>query len=852
MEEATARYDFFIAHAGVDSEAAAALYDQLQARGFAVFLDRECVLPGDRWDVVIPAALESSRVCVALSSAAGKESGYYQHEEGAHAIDLQREGRLRLVPVFLDDSEPWYGARRLNPLRFTGDWVPLVGCLAKLPEVAGRAAAPAPTHVRVSTRRLPWVGAELLGREGPLARLDAAWADPGTHVFSVVAPGGIGKTALVSRWIGQQARAGYPGAARVYAWSFYSQGAGEGWQASGDLFVNQAPTWFGDPDPRAGDATARAERLARLVRAEPTLLILDGLGPLQHPPGPLKGRLKDPAIAALLEELASHNRGLCLLTSRLAPEDIADCRETTAPVEALGPLTEEAGAALLRARGVLGAEEALAAASREYGGHALALYLLGGLLAAAHGGDVRARAEVGPLAAAEERGDHARRVLEAYERWLDPLDAALWRLLGLFDRPARPALIGALRQPAIPGLTDALAGLSERQWRTHVHRLEELDLLSAGADGTLDAHPLLREHLGAALREGAPAAWRAGHRRLYEALCASAEERPDDLAGMEPLLQAIAHGCQAGRHREVAEEVLWRRVLRGDRFYLTKQLGAFAAYLSALDWLFQEPWARPEPALSEPDQAFVLGQAGFALRALGRLAEARGPMEAGLAARVRQEAWKNAAIVAGNLSELHATLGQLAEAEARAREAMAHADRSGDAFQRMGMRTTLADALHQRGRWEEARALFAEAEALQAEWQPHNPLLYSLQGYRYSDLLLGAGEAGEARRRGETALVISERNRWLLDNALDHLLLGRAAQALGDRPAARTHLDQAVAGLRAAGQQDDLPRGLLARAACLRVHGDPTAAAHDLAEATRIARRGGMRLHLADAALEAA
>src|SRR5689334_16185938 len=51
-----------------------------------------------------------------------------------------------------------------------------------------------------------------------------------------------------------------------------------------------------------------------------------------------------------------------------------------------------------------------------------------------------------------------------------------------------------------------------------------------------------------------------------------------------------------------------------------------------------------------------------------------------------------------------------------------------------------ADALHQAGRWEESTEAFREAEALQAEWQPEYPRLYSLQGYRYCDLLLSHGE----------------------------------------------------------------------------------------------------------------
>ena len=79
------------------------------------------------------------------------------------------------------------------------------------------------------------------------------------------------------------------------------------------------------------------------------------------------------------------------------------------------------------------------------------------------------------------------------------------------------------------------------------------------------------------------------------------------------------------------------------------------------------------------------------------------------------------------------------------------ADRSGDAFAD-GCRTTLADALHQAGDVEKADAAFREAEAMQAERQPEFPLLYSLPGYWYCDLLLGGGQYAEVQRRASQTL----------------------------------------------------------------------------------------------------
>src|ERR1700681_4554136 len=148
------------------------------------------------------------------------------------------------------------------------------------------------------------------------------------------------------------------------------------------------------------------------------------------------------------------------------------------------------------------------------------------------------------------------------------------------------------------------------------------------------------------------------------------------------------------------------------------------------------------------------------------------------------------------------------------------------------------------GRWEESAAAFRVAEAMQAEFQPGYPRLYSLQGFDYCDLLMGraepedgSGQAGlgsrpeEAERFRQACREVLERARqtleyekqgWygLLDIALDHLSLGRAHLGLalaapggaraGGRAQAAEPLHRAVSGLRRAGREDHLPRSLLA------------------------------------------
>ena len=182
----------------------------------------------------------------------------------------------------------------------------------------------------------------------------------------------------------------YRSAEIVFGWSFYRQGSSGG-TSSADEFLDAALTWFGDPDPRIGTAWEKGERLAKLISHRRTLLVLDGLEPLQNPPGPQEGRVRDPSLQALLRELAAFNSGLCVITTRLPIADVADHERTSAPRRDLEQLSSDAGAKLLRALGVKGGEAELRSASDEFNGHCLALTLLGSYLTDAYNGDIRCR-----------------------------------------------------------------------------------------------------------------------------------------------------------------------------------------------------------------------------------------------------------------------------------------------------------------------------------------------------------------------------------------------------------------------------------------------------------------------------
>jgi tetratricopeptide (TPR) repeat protein len=481
---------------------------------------------------------------------------------------------------------------------------------------------------KISIARLPITGSDLFGREEDTVFLDDTWANPDANVVTIVAWAGVGKSTLVNHWLRRMAAQHYPSAELVYGWSFYRQGSSGG-TSSADEFLDAALAWFGDSDPLIGTAWEKGERLARLIARYRTLLVLDGLEPLQNPPGPQEGRLREPSLQALLRELAAFNRGLCVITTRLPVTDIADHERLSAPRRELEHLSNDAGARLLRALGVKGHDTELRSASDEFGGHCLALTLLGSYLTDAYDGDVRFRKEVSERLTHDVRqGVHARKVMESYQTWLgEGPELAVLRMLGLFDRPASENVLEVLLQsPSIPGLTESLADLNSSQWRMILARLRRARLLAREDPhnpGYLDMHPLVREYFGEQLRSHQTEAWQECNRRLYIHYRTLAPRLPDNVREMDPLFLAVICGCNAGLFHEALNEVYIPRIQRGSASFAANVLGARGALLSVLVHFFQAGrWGSPVQTgvegqvLTEADQLFILIQAALNITAL--------------------------------------------------------------------------------------------------------------------------------------------------------------------------------------------------------------------------------------------
>lgn len=732
---------------------------------------------------------------------------------------------------------------------------------------------------------LPSTHDEIFGRKTELEKLDRAWECPDTNVVTLVAFGGVGKSALVNRWLSDITQDDYRDAERVYVWSFYSQGTRDDDEASSpDLFITEALKWFGDPNPNDGEAERKGLRLAELIREHKTLLILDGLEPLQYPPAERDGALKHPGIRALLQELAGLNKGLCIISSRV---EISDLRSWLRFVEQipLETLSKEAGGQLLRARGACGDESELQAASDEFGGHALALTLLGHFLRIVEGGDIRRRDRIERLVHDPKHGGHARRVIESYAQWFRgkpdyQVELELLQVMGLFDRAVVPeAWEHLLSPPAIRNLTDEVSKLGDgERRRIALGMLREAGLMNHPdkvGPPMIDCHPLIREHFGEDLQANLHKAWVSAHERLFGYYFQPGIPPPLTVEAMAPCYLAIMHACFAGQHAKAFKDVYKPLLRQGSGAYNTDQLRAFADDLSALKrFLIND--REVVPSLAD-ETGFILGEIGFDLRALGRLTEAIVAMRSAMKWDKSQggDHLVNAIRQADLLSTTLLSRGQIDEALDFANKAISLA--SDDEYHRMICLTTRAEAHHVSGDLDDAGNDFSEAEEIGRKLFGHRgwTFLRSFQGYRYCDYLLtkkrydnveervaktiewdANGGYPRPARDGIYLRVLQTEGQFL-PLALNYIMRARV-QMVDDAPTAealelsKTDLDRAAELISQSETRHLRPKLLLARAQWSRITGALDEAKTKLDNCLRICRRDGMKLGTAECLVELA
>ncbi|MCP4158138.1 MAG: toll/interleukin-1 receptor domain-containing protein [bacterium] len=758
----------------------------------------------------------------------------------------QERSKPRESPTFPGDS---------NPFRASED--------------AGKPEGQSVPKTKVFPERLP-KSQEFFGREEELSHLTQAWENK-TRLLTILSKpeAGIGKTALLYHWLERMKKQNYKGAEKVYVWSFGSRGTPEGKQTSPDLFFRHALEWFGAPIPTEGSAVDKARRLATYIKNSKTLLILLDIESLLFPSNVnpyLKGRFKNQEFKIFIKEIAHYQQGLCIMTTLSEITDLSNDSSIYSKHIEIRNLSLDAGIALLKSQGLVGQDSAFRNAFLKCAGHALSLSLLGRYLKAVHNGDIEKQDRI--LSTDETtQSETVLRIIKAYEKWLgESPELDIIRIMGLFDKPVKKAELDVLMaEPSIPGITGYIRNCSKEAWNKALTHLRALGILmeeNPHTAGMLDCLPIVRQYFSQQIVNKTSKSWEQAHQCLYHYYIKLAEkELPDTRIEMQPLFSAVNHGCKAGLHQEVFDNIYSNRIRRREKAYIVKKLSAFNADLEILSHFFDEPWTLPSPELSIEKKLLLLNWAAFDFRALGSLQDALRLMEICLEADLENENWAGASADAETISKLELTLGGINEAVKSGEESLNYAHRCKDDFAIISSRATLANALHQSGKRDEAEKHFKEAEDLQRIRQPQFKYLYSVRGFQYCELLLEQKKYEEVLERGKAALEVAEKYLGPLDIALSNLTLAYRGYGIMTEnkkglskltPQETLHLfSSAVDFARQSGYQEYLARCLLGRAAFYHELKKVEYASEDLREAHSIAKIGSMDLLMADFHIEA-
>ena len=699
------------------------------------------------------------------------------------------------------------------------------------------------------TDRLPIVKGEFFGRKAELKLIENAWNSKQVNIIQFVATGGTGKTKLIKYWLDNQFDNGV-----AIAWSFYSQGAEDDKISTASSFFSHALKLLGSSRTTFINDEEKGEHLAELLQKQRTLLILDGLETLQYLAHDKRGELKDRALRQFLKILALKNNGLCIITTRIAVNELQNRKNII--LRDLHNLTISDGTALLRSLQVTGSTRELEKAVKEYGCHALALHLLGNALHTYFAGDIKQRHNIKALLDHyDEDGRHAFRIMQAYKTWLaGTTDLQVLYLLGLFDHPIEVDVLNFLVDTQINNLT---AHIDKRAWQVAIKDLQDKHhILSVHEENKnlLDCHPLIREYFGQQLQSSLPEAWQFAHKVLYEYYARlPVKKLPDTVKEMQPLFQAIEHGCKAGLHQQVFDTIYYPRISREKTYYLSK-IGACADDLAILTHFFESYWTIPQKNLRLNTQGLVLRTVAHRLRALGWIKQSIEPFNAAIAVWKQLGDAKEVAITESNLIEPHLTLGNIQIALRLAESGVENSYHADSKLERRLDRVSVyARALHQAGKKENAYFYFKEAEKIQQKYKPEINYLLGISGFRYSELLLEDGKFEEAIAHAKESLEIEKAKAPNpLFIGLSHLILGRVYLCQRKNTEAKKWLNPSLEYLREANNQDHLPRILLIFSNLHRYEGQYKQAHDYLAEVLEIAEPNGMRLHLNDYHLEMA
>ncbi|MEV6299131.1 trypsin-like peptidase domain-containing protein [Actinoplanes sp. NPDC051861] len=689
------------------------------------------------------------------------------------------------------------------------------------PGLPAAAALPSPAPARPATVPALWEhGAQpaqrFVGRTEELARLDRWAADPQVRMVAVNAWGGAGKTALVTHWLSDAGGLGRrAGAVAMFGWSFYTDPSAEQWAAR--LLAWAHATFSAPPPPEAPEEIAGA--LVRLLHQVPVILVLDGLEVVQEGPDSggygrlLDGLLREVLTAACRRRHAS----LIVLTSRFPFADLQRFDGSGLRVLDVPPFTPAEGASLLAeaAPGVF-TDAGLRDLVAHVDGHALAVAVMASLLATQPDADTAAELR-SRLATTTRTRQKIGRVLTFYAERLTSPQGHLAGIVALFTRPVTAEQILAVAHHR--DLARLFEGWDSMRIRAAV-RGPLAGLLSEHPDGTISAHPLIRDTFRPLVFGAAGVAADVTLAGLPSSVLTSRDEALR-------VAEAIELSLDAGQWR--AAEDLYRRRTRNGQVWFNLPaawLGQRVATAFVATAVRRDDCRK---ALSSRHLVFFVNEAGLLAMTAGDMTAAVTHLSDSIKLLRNSTQQLGLSRVLGNLARCLGQQGHLLIASHTAAEALEVATGTSDSAELWVAHSRVAWVSGLAGDTAIADTHVRKAAGLMPGRR--GALLYGISGVWWGEHLTRTGRTAAARTLTEANLSVCRQHGLHSDAARCRAILAALDLRAGDVVRAATHVNAALATLRAGDNLPDLAGALVLAAERDRVSGDLDTADIHAAEA---------------------
>lgn len=701
----------------------------------------------------------------------------------------------------------------------------------------------------------------LIGRQRELNLLTDWVAKPASKVYearvlSVIAIGGLGKSALTWTWFNNIAPQEMKSLAGRVWWSFYES------DATFENFVTRVLAYVTRrslAEVRQIPASERERQLLAALDREPFLVVLDGLervlvayarmdaAHLEDGQGGNQKNLRktaDPRVGRFLRKLTQVRKSRILVSSRLFPAEFE--MENGEPVAGsfrfeLASLADEDAVELWRTLQVTGSRDLLLPLFAAFGNHPLLIQALAGEVKRYRRapGDFeewrKANPRFDPTKSATLQ-DAMSHVLEFALRGVEESALQVLQTIAAFRMPPQYDTLVALL------VGEEKICLNEHQLDLVLSELEDRGLLGWDKRANrYDLHPLVRGVVWGSLGEDT-------RRVVYTSLHEHFESLPiiydwqkvNSIEDLTPAIELYNTLIGLGRYDDAAD--LFKERLDKATLY---RLGANRQRSELLELLFPDGLDHL-PRLSSPsDQAYMLSALALGYRFSGQPGQAVPLLHRNLSIHSKAKSDRNYTSALINLSDALRLSGALREAEAAARRAFIILDKLQDHYGQSASLCRIGVSLALRGNNRESEAALRHAMILQGKMsaQQSEGVINSYLAQR----ALWFGEFTAALSFAIRAWELAYGERYEGDFITAARAQGEAALGLGDFATADEQLHQAITRARMVNYVEEELSAVVALAELRRRQGDANAARELLDDVWEAAERGPYPLIHSDA-----